>query len=226
MVVRSIARRPSLLLTSPDADMEQRMLRNFRDIHTGAAFALLALANQAAAEAIEYNCSFPSSCFEAEYAGFFRGKITDNETSNPGLGHAIAYHRPGRGAATIYAYNLGRRGIPDGPTSEVVLDEFSRATREVLSFGGLATVGTVELTDRYGTGSPERGREFLCAEFILTDHAGPRRSFLYLTGALGRFVKIRVTLRTNDATDPAARHFADAVARQLWSKQGDRLTSH
>jgi hypothetical protein len=47
---------------------------------------------------------------------------------------------------------------------------------------------------------------------------GSRRTFLYVTGAANRFVKIRVTLRTNDAKDPAARNFADTVAGALWRK--------
>jgi hypothetical protein len=76
----------------------------------------------------------------------------------------------------------------------------------------------IALVDRYGTGSPERGREFLCYEFVLSDELGSRRTFLYVTGAASRFVKIRVTLRTNDAKDPAARNFADAVAGRLWRK--------
>lgn len=36
------------------------------------------------------------------------------------------------------------------------------------------------------------------------------------------FVKIRVTLRTNDARDPAARNFADAVAKGFWREGAGR----
>ena len=64
-------------------------------------------------------------------------------------------------------------------------------------------------------GAPERGPEFLCAEFTILDGVGKRRTFLYLTAAKGQFVKLRVTLQTNDATDPTARNFADAFASRF-----------
>jgi hypothetical protein len=77
-------------------------------------------------------------------------------------------------------------------------------------------IKSTELVNRYGTGSPDRGEEFLCPEFLLMDHLGTRRTFLYLTGARRNFVKIRVTLGANDAADARARHLADAVTERLW----------
>jgi hypothetical protein len=157
---------------------------------------------------------------ESAYAGFIRGKVTDNEKENPGYGYTVAYHGH-EGDATIYVYSKSQREIPNGPASKVVMEEFNQATQEIIALGQM-TGSKIELVDRYGTGSPERGGEFLCAEFVLSDGAGSRRTFLYVTGAANRFVKIRVTLRTNDARDPAARNFADAVARGLWRKSAGR----
>jgi hypothetical protein len=114
-------------------------------------------------------------------------------------------------------YSRRRRDIPDGPISETVKAEFNQATSEVFLFGQL-TGGRFPLVSRYWTMSAKHGKEFLCAEFILSDDFGSRRTFLYVTGAAGNFVKIRVTLRTNDATDPTARNFVDAVAARLWGK--------
>jgi hypothetical protein len=158
---------------------------------------------------------------EAAYAGFTRGKTINYERGHPGLGHSVAY-RGDQGEATIYIYTKGQSNIPDGPRSETVMLEFNEATSEVLSLAQSAG-GRIELVERYGTGSPERGEEFLCAEFNLTDNYGSRRTFLYLTGATGNFVKIRVTLRTNEPTDPTARNFADAVAGGLWGRRQVRL---
>jgi hypothetical protein len=152
---------------------------------------------------------------DAAYEGFVLGKIFNNEERHPGLGYTAAYRGGDLAEATIYVYSKGQRDIPDGPTSKTVMAEFDRATREVLHFGQSGGKST-ELVDRYGTGSPDRGKEFLCAEFLLMDHLGTRRTFLYLTGARGSFVKIRVTLGTNDAADARGRHFADAVAERLW----------
>ena len=155
-----------------------------------------------------------------EYAGFHRGQILDFEKDVEGLGFSVAYHGGSRGESTIYIYDKRLSDIPNGPMHQTVLAEFNRTTDEVLALplGKLPPIRQVELVARYGTGAPERGQEFLCAEFIVTKPEGAVRSFLYLTGALGRFIKIRVTLNTNDEADPAARNFADAAARRLWEK--------
>jgi len=81
-------------------------------------------------------------------------------------------------------YSKRQRDIADGPISEEVKAEFNQATREVLSLGQLAG-RKIELVSRYWTGSPERGEEFLCAEFILSDDLRSRRTFVYVTGAAG-----------------------------------------
>ena len=154
---------------------------------------------------------------ETAYAGFTRGKLTDNELENPGLGYTIDYHGSDQGEATVYIYSLCQRDIPNGPNSEVIVDQLNQASRDLIGYN--QTVGRrAELVSRYGTGSPDRGAEFLCAEFILTDDFRAWRTFVYVTGCAKNFVKIRVTLRTNDGTDPTARNFADAFARQLWGR--------
>lgn len=155
--------------------------------------------------------------WETGYAGFSRGKLTDNERDSPGLGYTIAYHGGHKGEATVFIYTKGQRDIPDGPISETVMGEFNQATHEIIQFGQLGDK-RLELVSRYGTGSPDRGKEFLCAEFILTDGLGSRRTFLYVTGCAKNFVKIRITLHTNDAADPTARNFVDIVASRLWRR--------
>src|SRR5262249_9123792 len=146
------------------------------------------------------------------YFGFHYDGMINNETEHPGLGVTFKYRGGPKGEGTIFAYSKGVSAVPDGPSSPIVMQEFQRATEDVLAVEGRAA----ELVDRYVTGTPERGREFLCAEFVVTGRHGKRRSFLFLTGALGRFFKIRVTLRTNDPADATARDFADAVASGLW----------
>lgn len=149
------------------------------------------------------------------YAGFEQGAITNNETNHTGLGYSVAYHGREKGEATIYIYGKTLTDIPDGPASPPTREEYEQAIAEVASIAGRA----IELIGTYVTGSPERGMEFLCAEFRLSDTKGTRRTFLYLTAAGGRFVKLRVTLRTDDETDATARNFADAVAIGLWRTQ-------
>ena len=98
------------------------------------------------------------------YASFSRGKLDNNEKEFPGQGYAVAYHGlPGE--ATVYVYSKGQCQIPDGPSSRIVLDEFNGSVHDVLLYGEVQGIATT-LIDRYGTGGPGRGREFLCAEFV------------------------------------------------------------
>ena len=150
----------------------------------------------------------------AEYAGFVRTKTANNEAQNPGLGYSVAYDSSSRGQATIYVYNRRISGIPDGPMSSTVRQEYESAITSVSEVEE-ALGAKVELADKYGTGTLETGPEFLCAEFVLRDATATRRSFLYVTAAAGNFVKLRVTLAGNDPTDSTARRFADAVAADL-----------
>lgn len=147
------------------------------------------------------------------YAGFEQGAITNNEARSPGLGYSAAYHGREKGEATVYVYDKELAAIPDGPGSPQVRAEFNQAIDDVASLGGKE----IELIDTYGTGSPERGMQFLCGEFRVSDTKGARRSFLYLTAAGGRFVKVRVTLRTDNEADATARNFVDALSMGLWT---------
>jgi hypothetical protein len=100
--------------------------------------------------------------------------------------------------------------------SRLVQEEFDRATQDVVDLHGSRPCTRLQLVGRYGVGAPDTGPTFLCAEFVLSDFNGSRRTFVYLTAASEKFVKVRITLRTNDVTDPTARNFADALASQLW----------
>ena len=155
----------------------------------------------------------------SQYAGFARGKVSDNERAFPGLGTTIAYHPGSLGEATVYIYSKGLKDIADGPTSATITQEFVQATEDVLTAVANKPNCKILLIDQYGTGSPQRGLEFLCSEFVLREPERTSRTFLYVTGTGGNFVKVRVTLRTNDPTDPTARNFADAVASGLWAAE-------
>jgi hypothetical protein len=60
------------------------------------------------------------------YSGFVRGKVTDNESKNPGLGVTVAYHGGDQGESTIFIYDKGLSQIPNGPTSQLVRQEFEQ----------------------------------------------------------------------------------------------------
>ena len=137
--------------------------------------------------------------------------------AHPGYGVTVAYHGGERGEATVYVYNKGQQDIADW----TIVGNGTGGVRP--GDGRSLAGGTIDRQkDRacqpIWAGSPERGKEFLCSEIIVSDDLGTQRTFLYLSGASGSFVKIRVTLRTNDETDATARNFADSVARGLWKK--------
>jgi hypothetical protein len=124
--------------------------------------------------------------FPERIATFERvGQVTNNEIGAKGLGFTIAYGRTSLGKATIFVYDKGIPDIPDGPDGLLVLREFNLATEDVFNSPRLLSDRSFELVGRYGTGAPERGREFLCAEFLEHTQKGTARSFLYLTGAKG-----------------------------------------
>jgi hypothetical protein len=155
-----------------------------------------------------------------QYAGFTRGNVIDYETEHPGLGISVAY-RGEQGESTIYIYDKGLSEITDGPMSQLIQQEFEQALQDVLN----APNGRGELISQHVIGAPGRGPEFLCAEFILKDAIRSRRTLLYLTGASGHFVKIRITLRMNDPSNSAARDFVHAVATQLRSQSNGETRS-
>jgi hypothetical protein len=104
------------------------------------------------------------------------------------LGFTVAFHGGDHGKSTVYIYDKSLSGIPDEPMSELVLEEFNKATRDVLAMAEFRPARNIMLTDRYGTGDPGREREFLVLNSSWKIRS--RRSFLYLTGACGRLVKI------------------------------------
>lgn len=147
---------------------------------------------------------------------FERGKVTNNEVTHSGLGYSVAYSSASSGEATVYIYDKGLLDIPEGPMEPVIRREFDQATQDVLNWAQSREDQTTELLSRYGTGSPNTRREFLCSEFLSDIRGNTVRTFLCVTGAEGKFVKLRVTLTTDDPRDPTARNFADALAVILW----------
>lgn len=151
--------------------------------------------------------------------GFARGQTRDY--NQPGLGWSVAYYDAGHDAATLYIYDLGVAGIPDGPDNDAVRQQFDQATGDVLRATGALDRDGVKLIERYGVGPGDKTL-FYCSEFEITrppdgPHGGGKeRSYLYITGFRGQFVKVRITVRGNDPDNPAAPRFVTAVGRMLW----------
>lgn len=146
--------------------------------------------------------------------GLDRGELTDNEQDARGMGVTVPFS--GSGAkATIYIYTDNVPKITDGPMSEVVQKEFFESVEELRVFAESMAQEPV-LREQYGTGNPDTGPEFLCAEFDLTAGEKTLDSWICLTGYDGHFVKVRYTTQesTRESTEP--RDFVDALAKHLW----------
>jgi hypothetical protein len=68
----------------------------------------------------------------AQYSGFTRAKVIDNERENPSLGFTVVYHGGDQGESTVYIYDKKLPEIPDGPMSQLVRQEFDQATNDVM----------------------------------------------------------------------------------------------
>jgi len=129
-------------------------------------------------------------------SGFGRGAITDYESANPGQGYSIAYQPLGRVGVTssIYFYTLGHH-VSEGLEDELLIEHFKSVVREIVDVNEVTHKKTCVLKEAgyYGTHAQEP--DYLRAEFDLTSESeGPLKTFVYLKGHDGRFVKIRQSM--------------------------------
>lgn len=167
------------------------------------------------AESIGMEQSYLGLTMPESIAGMRRNKTIDNEPRKQGLGISIQYDGF-EVVAEVDIYDLQLDEISDGPESKLVLNHFY----EVLQMFELAVsegaYDSVELIEKYGTGSPDRGQEFLCAELAIIRDGGAFHSYFYLTGYRGKFVKIRLTMPADNPQAQLARNFADETAKIFW----------
>jgi hypothetical protein len=130
--------------------------------------------------------------FPTEIAGFSRGDVIDNRIHNKGLGHSIPYNRPDV-KATIYLYNNNMGSIPDGPTSDVVHQQFKQAISDVFRSAPQIGYDDVQLAESYYVGDPETAHSFAIGEFEIQQGGQELISHLCLTGHEGKFIKVRIT---------------------------------
>ena len=140
-----------------------------------------------------------AAALPAELAGWRRGAVTDFAQSPGGadLGASVEY-RPiigGPGVATVYLYDRGRTGLPEGVASAEVAGEIRAAVGEVEAVGPLRrfqVAGRGAETDIPGHG----GRPGLrCEPLLLAFEGGNRADSYVCVGVVGgHFLKLRMTL--------------------------------
>jgi len=116
-----------------------------------------------------------------------------NRYSDRRLGRSFGYGVSGI-SLTIYVYNYGLSGIPDGPDSVSACEQFERARHEIENGGNYQNVvlrgqSTRRMADR---ANAPLVRE---AHYELDRNGIHAVSVLWLTAADGHFVKLRLSLR-------------------------------
>ncbi len=165
----------------------------------GCLLALPAAAQETPSE-MSVSVSLPEKLGTLQYDGV-------HEYEDPLLGISVSYQ--GRGQIlTIYFYNLGLEGIPDGVDSDVVLDHFEQTKRDVLNSGSYSQAA-LQREGRVRLGDGADALEALEAEFRIIRKDGPlMSSYLALTASQGLFVKLRFSVAEGAELEATANRHA------------------
>ena len=159
--------------------------------------AFLAGLSTASAEYLveEASLRFPDQIGTAKQAGGRR-------YPQPGLGHGIDYAGAGYGAS-IYVYDRGASGIPDGVAGEIIRSEFARARSDIFAVQRRQNAPEPKLVgDRL---VKVDGVEFLTATYRYTRGDADALSLVAITGLRRNFIKVRISTRASDGGEAQSR---------------------
>ena len=147
-----------------------------------------------------------------ELAKVARTRLVNYEADHPGLGISASYVG-GYYQITLYVYDMGILDLPSNPTAPVVATQFEQSIREALA-AGAEREDRLEFRDA-STGSLTPGGDlhFLVAAFGREGDRDRFSSFLFLTVARSRFVKMRVSFIESSR---AAESLAVAIAKSYF----------
>jgi len=166
----------------------------------------------AAADAVSfYGLNFPDQLDGAQV-----GETHDFESTDPGLGYGVRYHKPGW-TMDIYVYDLGRSTIPSDLSSKSVKAQLAQARGDIFHLEKRGTYSQVKRTGSHTLKDHDGHARFLCEDFSYVDSAlGKVDSFLCLTSWQSKFVKFRLTTAHGPDTAGDARRFMNAWMPVLW----------
>lgn len=164
--------------------------------------------------------------FPALLAGLPRLETIDYEAQgHAGLGYSISYGDRESLVVTLYVYDMGLAGIPDGASSPQVKDQLRRAVGDILQAEQMGLYKNVqklrETTVTLGSGAPGPGLQASGLVFRLDIQGESKTSHVYASGYRGTFVKLRCTYAHDAQTEPqseeALRRFLTALGPVLSS---------
>jgi hypothetical protein len=137
----------------------------------------------------------------------------------PELGYSVLYSAKRGVTVTVYVYDRGVRGIPDGIDSQVVKTEAAQSFFEMLGSPIWSETPEPAIDDEDSLGSHRQALPMLHQSAAGTDLDGNDvQSHLYIRGGRGSFIKIRTTYRT------ALGKESEAMLANLWVALGRALS--
>lgn len=170
------------------------------------------------AMAIQYRHSPTGLVFGDNIAGTVKGKVTNYEEKQPGLGVSVGYNAPGI-AITIYVYTAGLKSIDNTPSSASLKKHFSQVVQNIYKFEKLGNYKSVKKISEGTTflRSAKNGQQALFASFSYILDETKVLSKLYLMGYKNHFVKIRFTYdeAVQDQGKKMLTRFIDEIGKML-----------
>lgn len=179
--------------------------------------ALAALVVSAAAlGAADAAVSFYGLKFPDQLDGAQIGETHDFESTDPGLGYGVRYHKPGW-TVDIYIYDLGHNAIPSDLNSKLVKAQLAQAQGDIFKLEQRGTYSQVKRIGSHTLKDHAGHARFLCEDFSYVDSAlGKVDSFLCLTSWHAKFLKFRLTTAHAPDTASDAKRFMKAWLPVLW----------
>jgi hypothetical protein len=151
----------------------------------------------------------------ASLAGFSKGEVTDFESKKPGLGQSVNYVRSGW-RADIYIYDMGLKSIPSGPKNAVVVKQLEQAKQDIYSIQKAGHYSGVEMKGAFEIKNAAGKPAFNCVSLqLVRKDMGASDSYLCMTGAANKFVKVRLSTAQSPAADEIAKRFVTELAGVL-----------
>lgn len=154
--------------------------------------------------------------FPPHIAGTDRGRHTNLETRQQGLGHGVAYATPDW-TINVFVYDLGKPAIPDDIESGELAAQFEDAMADIKAAGAQGAYPKLMSLRRFMVEGLDRTPHFRCASYTMRLPArGDVDSFLCLTAWQGKFVKFRATTEQHEDSESLLRQYLGAWIEHLW----------
>lgn len=141
--------------------------------------------------------------------------VRDFESKKAGLGYGFPYGKKGA-ASEIFIYDIGVKNIPSGPKNDIITSHMEKAKQEIYAAQKTGAYSGVQLKSTFDVSNAAGKPVFTCAAFSYTrKDIGAADSYLCLTGAAKKFVKVRMTMVQSADSKAAAERFISELAGVL-----------